>query len=563
MAFDAGFLNKVLEEISQGIDSHIDKIYQPSRDELVFLLRKKGFAKRLYINIKSGSARLHFTEDRPENPVVPPNFCMLLRKYISSAKFVGVNQPPFERIAEFTFTASNEMGDSESYKLICEMISSRANVILVRENGKIVDALKHSDVETAKRLILSGADYEYPEREKKLNPLTAKGKTVLENLDENTPDLAKKILSRVEGFSPLVCREIEHKSKNMGLKEAYECVLNDLKKSSIPTLVFKPDGTPFEYSFTDISQYGKAFKTKKCQSFSTLLDEFYSAKENLARINSAAHDIIRLVKNLKERTERKLALRLTEIKKCESRETLRIYGELIKANLYRLKSGDTEALVENYYDENLTVVKIPLNPALSPSKNADRYFKEYKKTYTAAETLTRLTQEDRQELIYFDSVLESIGRAATVGEIREIREELCGAGYIKRAQQKGKIKTQTTKPKEYTSSEGFRVLVGKNNTQNDYLTTKIASKNDLWFHTKDIAGSHVIVICNGGEVGEETILFAANLAAVNSKASDSSQVPVDYTPVKFVKKPKGAKPGMVIYTTNKTVYITPKKEGNI
>ena len=254
---------------------------------------------------------------------------------------------------------------------------------------------------------------------------------------------------------------------------------------------------------------------------------------------------------------------MDELKRCESRETLRIYGELIKANLYKLKSGDSEALVENYYDENSGLVKIPLNPALSPSKNADRYFKEYKKTYTAAETLTRLTEEDRQELIYFDSVLESIERCRTAAEIAEIREELAEGGYIKRANQKGSKKQKALKPLEYTSAEGYKILVGKNNLQNDYLTTRVASKNDLWFHTKNIHGSHVIIMCGGGEVSDETLVFAATLAAKNSKAKDSSQVPVDYTPVKYVKKPNGAKAGMVIYTTNKTLYINPKAEGKL
>ncbi|MBR2039833.1 MAG: NFACT family protein [Clostridia bacterium] len=558
MAFDGGFLKKVLGELNQALDSHIDKIYQPSRDELVLLLRKKGFAKRLYINVKTGSVRLHFTESRPENPAVPPNFCMLLRKYISSAKLVKITQPSLERVAEFHFSASNEMGDIENYRLVCEMIGAKANIILLRENGRIVDALKHSDVETAKRYILPNAVYEYPEREEKLNPIENKAE-ILKDLSKDTPDLAKKLLNRAEGFSPLICREIEHKAQALGLETAYDGCLADLKEDILPVMVLKPDGTPFDYSYTKIEQYGTGYDNKICDSFSVLLDEFYLEKDNLSRINNAARDIIKLVKNLKDRTARRLALRLEELKKCENRETFRIYGELIKANLYRLKSGDSEAEVENYYDENLSVIKIPLNPALSPSKNADRYFKEYKKTYTAAEALTKFTEEDRLELVYFDSVLESIERCSSVSEICEIREELYDAGYIKRPLQKGAKKKETLKPLEFTSAEGYRILVGKNNTQNDYLTTKFAAKNDLWFHTKDIPGSHVIVMCGGKEVSDDTILFAASLAAKNSKAKESSQVPVDYTPVKFVKKPNGAKAGMVIYTTNKTVYVDPKK----
>ena len=557
MAFDGGFLSKVIGEISEAVDSHIDKIYQPSRDELVLLLRKKGFAKRLYINVKTGSARLHFTESRPENPAVPPNFCMLLRKYISSAKLVKVAQPSLERVAELVFTATNEMGDTENYRLVCEMIGAKANVILVRENGKIVDALKHSDVETAKRYVLPGADYEYPEKEEKLHPIDNKGE-ILEKIGNDCPDMAKKLLNIAEGFSPLVCREIEFKAQTVVLKKAYDDLLYDLCQEQVPVMVLKPDGEPLDYSYTEIHQYGAGYETKVFESFSALLDEFYLEKENAQRISTAARDVIKLVKNLKDRTSRRLALRLQDLKKCENREDLRIFGELIKANLYRLKSGDCEAVVENYYDENMSLVKIPLNPALSPSKNADRYFKEYKKTYTAAEALTRFTKEDKQELIYFESVLESIDRCNSIAEIGEIREELYEAGYIRRPAQKGIRKKETPKPLEFTSAEGYRILVGKNNTQNDYLTTRLASKNDLWFHTKDIPGSHVIVMCEGKEVSDETILQAATLAAKNSKAKESSQVPVDYTPVKFVKKPNGAKAGMVIYTTNKTVYINPE-----
>ena len=558
MAFDGGFLYCCLEELRSSLDSHIDKIYQPSKDELVFLLRKKGFAKRLYITVKPGGARVQFTELRLENPAVPPNFCMLLRKYISSARLVQITQPSLERVAEFVFSAANEMGDTEEYRLVCELIGNQANVILVRQNGKIVDALKHSDVENAKRYILPGAVYEYPESSGKLNPLTTKAEEILKDLSENDEGVDKKLLERVEGFSPLVCREIEYVAKQIGLNGAYTKIVSHLNNPK-PTVAYKPDGTPFEFSYTKIEQY-TGYETKSFDSISALLEEFYAQKENISRINVAAHDIIKLVKNLYSRTEKRLSIRLIELKKCENREHLRIYGELIKANLYRLKNGDSSAVVENYYDENMSVITIPLNPALSPSKNADKYFKEYKKTYTAEQALTQLTMQDREELQYFESVLESISRAETLAEIREIREELSVAGYIKRVQAKRKTAQEISKPLEYESKEGYKILVGKNNTQNDHLTLKLASKGDLWFHTKNIPGSHVVVFCEGKEVSDETILFAANLAAKNSKASASASVAVDYTPIKFVKKPNGAKPGMVIYTTNKTVYVTPKVE---
>lgn len=560
MAFDGAFLYCCLAELNNARDSHIDKIYQPSKDELVFLLRKKSFAKRLYISVKPGSARVHFTEERPENPAVPPNFCMLLRKYLSSARLLEISQSGLERVAEFKFSAVNEMGDTEIYRLISELIGNQSNVILVRESGKIIDAIRHSDVETAKRFILPGADYEYPESTGKRNPLECEAKEITEGLGNDTPDLSKKLLERVDGFSPLICREIEYQSEKNGLVPAFSQLLSGIKGCGKPIMLMKPDGSPLDFSYVDIEQYGTGYICQEAESFSSLLDSFYSAKENAARINNAAQDITKLIKNLYSRTQKKLSLRLIELKKCEDREKLRIYGELIKANLYRLNSGDKVARVENYYDENMAEIEIPMNPALSPSKNADRYFKEYKKTYSAEQTLTVLTEKDREELVYFESVLDSINRSTSLAEIREIREELSLAGYIRRPVTKQKSRNEISAPKEYESAEGYKIMVGRNNTQNDYLTTKLARKNDLWFHVKGIPGSHVIVFSGGLEVSEETVLYAASLAAANSKAGDSAQVPVDYTPVKFVKKPSGAKPGMVIYTTNKTVYVTPEKE---
>lgn len=556
MAFDGAFLYKIIEELKIAIDSHVDKIYQPSRDELVFLLRKKGFVKRLLITTKQGSARIHFTENKYENPIVPPNFCMLLRKHLSSAKLIDIKQPSLERVAELCFSATNEMGDIVFLTLTVELIGNQANVILIK-GEKILDALKHSDVETAKRLILPGATYEYPQSLKKTNPLTT---DMTEFLSENHFDISKALLNNIEGFSPLVCREIDYKSKKDTLKSSFSSILEDIKINTKPVLVLNPNKTALDYSYTEINQYGSDYENKLFDSFSILLDTFYTEKDIVSRINSAAHDIIKLVNNLIIRTQKKLALRLVELEKCKDREVLRIYGELIKANLHLINNGSSFAEVTNYYDENLDTVKIPLNPALSPSKNADKYFKDYKKTYTAEQTLSALTEQDKAELLYFESVLDNISRSKTLADIAEIRAELGEAGYLKAINQPKSKKNTTPSITEEKSIEGYRILIGKNNIQNDYITTRLSSKKDLWFHTKNIPGSHVVIMCDGEEVSDETILFAATLAAKNSKAANSTNVPVDYTPIKFVKKPVGAKPGMVIYTTNKTVFVTPKEE---
>lgn len=558
MAFDGGFLHRITEELNIADDSHVDKIYQPSKDELVLLLRKKNFAKRILICVKPGSARIQFTENKYENPASPPMFCMLIRKYLSAAKLIKVTQPSLERIAELTFSYTNEMGDISEIRLIAEFIGNKTNILLVGADGRIIDCLRKSDPETADRLLLPGALYEYPVNQGKLNPLTAETNQICTAAITHGGNTAKALLDIIDGFSPLVCREAVFKSEIAGnLNSALNAIVTDLKNGGTPTMLIKADGTPYDFSYTDISQYAGEFDKKSFKSYSELLDAFYTARENSERLRRSAADIIKLITNLRARTERKLAIRLNDLKKCENRETLRIYGELLKANLYRLQNGATFAEVENYYDE-MKLIRIPLNPALSPQKNADKYFKDYKKTYTAERTLTDLTERDKEELKYFDSVLDSISRSESISEISEIREELALAGYIKQNGARKKKVSAVPQFKEYTSDEGYKILVGKNNRQNDYLTTVLAAKNDLWFHVKNIPGSHVIVMCRGGEVSDATVMKAAALAAANSKAAGSSQVPVDYTPVKFVKKPNGAKPGMVIYTTNKTVFVTPE-----
>ena len=551
MAFDGAFLHKITQELSVAVGCHVDKIYQPSRDELVLTLRKKGFAERLLITAKSGNARLHFTANKYENPENPPMFCMLMRKYLNAARLVDIIQPELERVAVLLFSSSNEMGDIVEIKLVCELIGNKANIILVNENGRIIDSLRHSDVESGGRLILPNAVYEFPEAQNKLNPLTTELSVIIKKAEETS------YLKTVDGFSPLICREIEE-SENP--KDRFAQILNDLKTDGNPILILDNNNLPFDFTFTDIKQYGSTFKTEKFESFSALLDGFYTKKENVSRINSSAKDIIKLINNLKNRTEKKISLRLLDLEKCKNRETLRIYGELIKANLYSIKNGSEFAEVVNYYDSELKTVKIPLNPAISPSANANKYFKDYKKSYTAEQTLTALIEKDRKELEYFDAVLDSINRSSTLSDLQEIREELEETGYIKRTKDKRKKGNSNSVFKEYTSREGYRILVGKNNRQNDLITTQIASKLDLWFHTKDIAGSHVLVMSGGKEVSDQTVLQAATLAAKNSKAAASSKVAVDYTPVKFVKKPNGAKPGMVIYTTNKTIFVNPTEE---
>ncbi len=566
MAFDGGFLHTVTDELQTAVGSHVDKIYQPARDVLVLQLRKKGFVKRLVLSASSGTARVHFTEQKYENPDTPPMFCMLARKIFSAAKLVSIAQKELERVIVFTFDTANEMGDRIKPKIVCELITGSSNIILVGDDGKIYDAVHRSDIEKSERLIMSGATYRYPDSQNKINILNADlEKTADEILNRSTNELSDALLQTLQGVSPLVCREIAAQSGDGSPidKQAVTSALQRLKdgiKSGEFVMLYKSDNTPADFCYMPIAQYGSLYTKRQFDSPSELLDAFYFERENAARINKASSDITKLVSNLLTRARRRQAIRRKELAQNRDREDLRIKGELIKANLYAIKQGSAIARVQNYYDENLSTIEIPLDVTLSPAQNAAKYFKEYKKSRGAVASLGALIEADGQEIEYLESVSESLARCKTVADIAEIREELSLGGYVKQTGKKQNRKKAQPQLAEYKSSEGYRILVGKNNMQNDYITCTLASKGDMWFHTKNIHGSHVVVFCGGEPLSDETIIFAASLAAKNSKAAASNNVPVDYTPIKYVKKPNGAKAGMVIYTTNKTVFVDPYNE---
>ncbi len=562
MAFDGGFLHTVTRELQQAVDCHVEKIYQPARDVLVLSLRKKGFAKRLVLSAASGTARVHFTEQKYENPNTPPMFCMLARKIFSSSRITAITQRGLERVIEFTFDTANEMGDRISPKIICELIGNSSNIVLVGEDGKIYDAVHRSDIE-AERLIVSGATYRYPDMQNKVNILNCDIlSTANKILEFKSQDLASAFLQTLQGISPLVCRELQCQSADGSLANITN-TLQKLKDSLFESkfnMICNADGTPVDFCYIPITQYGSLYNTKHFDSPSALLDAFYFERENSARIRKASADITKLLSNLITRAVRRMEIRQKELAQNRNREDLRINGELIKANIYAIQQGSAVARVQNYYSENLSEVEIPLDPALTPQQNAAKYFKDYKKSCGAVQSLSVLIEKDKQEIEYLESVNESLSRCKTLADISEIREELSISGYVKQTAKKQPRKNTQTEPNEYKSAEGYRILVGKNNIQNDYITCTLASKGDMWFHTKNIHGTHVVVLCGGQPLSQETIMFAASLAAKNSKAAESSNVPVDYTPIKYVKKPNGAKAGMVIYTTNKTVFVNPYTE---
>ncbi len=571
MPLDGIFLHHLTHELQTCVGCRADKIHQPTRDELVLLLRSAEFTGKLLISTRSGSARVHVTSVSFDNPTEPPAFCKLLRRHLSSAKITEITQDGLDRLLILRFMTYNEMGDTIFPYLVVELITGRANLVLCDQNGKILDALHRSDIESGTRLIQPGATYTPPERVEKLNPFIASAEELIAEAEASGRAVGAAFTAAADGVSPLVSREI---AAAAGLdfdmpfseisaeqKKALCSAVNSFKErlsSPCATMLTDKDGTPKDFCYMPIAQYGELYNLTFADNFSSLLDGFYLDRDRSARIKALARDVLKTVTNARNRTERKLAYRTADLEKCKNREQLRIFGELLKANLYSIEKGATVARVQNYYDENLAYVEIPLDPALSPAANAAKYFKDYKKTYTAQQTLSSLIEEDRKELLYLDSVLDSLSRCTDAAGLSEIKEELYEAGYLRRNARQ-KARPTSTRPKEFTSPGGFRILVGKNNRENDLITTKLASKQDLWFHTKNFPGSHVILITEGKTPGNDDLLFAASLAAAHSKAADSDKVPVDYTEVKNVKKPTGAKPGMVIYTSNRTIYAKPCK----
>lgn len=575
MALDGITLGLVKNELSGYIlGSKIDKIHQPSKNELVLILRTRNGGYRLYLSCDGQSPRVHLTRYNLENPKVPPMLCMLLRKRLCGATLINIRQVNNDRIIIFEFDGTTEIGDKTTYYLVCEIMGQRSNIILCDAEYKIIDSVKRIDEEKSSvREILPGLRYELPPMQEKCNIHIESSALITEKILVNPEKmLSKAILETVEGLSPIVAREIAYRTvygdKQVGLlldieKERLENEINIIKKDIVNNksfyMLISPDKLPFDFSFTDIRQYGSALTKKQYGSISELLDDFYFEKDKINRTKRKAADLFKLLNSAIERTTRKINNRRIELEKSENREQIRIYAELITANQYRITEKSSVYKLENYYDNN-NLIDIPVNPALSPLQNAQKYFKEYKKAVNAEKMLYHLIDEGEQELVYLDSVLDNLSRAETEREISEIRDELEQGGYVKIKKGNKQKKEKALPPIEYASSDGFKILVGRNNVQNDVLTLKTAMNYDMWLHIQKYAGSHTIIVADKKEITETAIYEAACIAAYHSKAKDSSSVAVDYTLVKNVKKPTGAKPGKVIYNTYNTVYVTPEKD---
>ena len=575
MAFDGVMMHYVKEEIkSVALDARVRQIHQPNRDELVIALRTKNGNKKLLVSSRANSPRICFTEHSIENPATPPMLCMLLRKRLGGAKLVDVRQIELERIMFLDFIATNELGDKVKLTLCVEIMGKYSNIILIDENDNIVDALKRVDFTmSTQRLVLPNIKYELPPKQDKLCILECSGRDIVEKAI-NTPSemrLSKALLSAMQGVSPIITRELEYmvgvdSNRELTVIDKLKLIekVDKLKEYIVsgeksPTMMIKPEGKPFDISFMDIMQYGEMASKKRFLDFSTLLDSFYYERDKAERMKVKGQDLLRLCSNIQDKLCRKIAVQEKELKDSLNRDKLRKKGDLLQANMYKMVRGQSFIDVEDYYDNN-KIVRIKLSPTLNPSQNVQKYYKDYRRAKTREEMLTVQIAKAKAELQYISAVQESLGRAESERELTEIRQELVDEGYLKNRNPKGRNKAlKLLPPKEYTSSDGFTIYVGRNNKQNDKLTLKTARNYDMWLHTKDIPGSHVIIVSDNREITDTAILEAASLAAYNSKAKESDNVPVDYTIVKNVSKPSGAKPGMVIYVNNKTVYVTPKE----
>lgn len=577
MPLDAVYLQNVAAELrSQLIGSKIDKIYQPSRDEVVFLLRCREGSFRLLLSANPSHPRAHFTKETFENPASPPMFCMLMRKHLAGGRFTDVIQPPMERVLDFALSCTNEFGDEVTRHLVIEIMGRNSNLILCDEEGRIIDCVRRVDYEMSEqRQVLPGLYYHLPPQQNKLNPLTVSldeiSQLLLAISSPTRPD--GFIMDHFSGMPPLICRELcqlfdvdleDLNTLSPASRYAFAAHLKQeftrISEGHSAPYLLKKNGAPWDFTYMPITQYGALVECERQESFSQLLDLFYAKKDAAARMKSKSQAIVKNVTNLRNRAARKLQNQKKELAATEDRDALRIKGELITANLYRMERGQTKLMAENYYDPDLTPMEIPLNPLLTPQQNAAKYFKDYNKAKNAVIYLTEQIEKGQMELTYLESILDELSRAETEKDLGDIRQELISGGYLKNTDKKKKMKTQASKPMEFISSAGKRIRVGRNNTQNDLLTLKSSFKSDLWLHTQKIHGSHVIVSCEGEEIDNDTLIEAAKLAAYYSQMRESQNVPVDYTIVKNVKKPTGAKPGMVIYDHYNTVYVTPDPE---
>ena len=611
MAFDAFFLSAVLEEVRQKcIGARIDKIHQPSRDTLILHMHNREYRTKLLFAANPTAPRLHLTTASPENPAEPPMFCMLLRKHLMGAKLSEITQIPMERCASFTFDCTDEMGFPVQKKLVAELMGRTCNLYLLSSEGRIIDCLRRIGLdESAKRAALPGLMYQEPEAITKLHPLfgslsegagTANAVTegVALPVSDTPPGspaashppqgggqvdalnygnlltapgaelICDRLMDTFGGLSPLVCREAALFAAGStdaridphtvdALAEKLELFFGEHLNHPKPYYYALPDGTPKQFAFCPIRQYGQY---QEAESFGALLDMYYTVRDRKDAMRQKSQAVRKTVQNLCTRIQRKLAIQEKELEATYDRERLRQLGDIVTANIHKIVKGQTVVSCEDFYDENMTVIDIPISPILSPQQNAAKFYKDYTRMKNAEKELTKQIELGENELYYLKSVLEELSRAQTDGELDAIRQELQEGGYLRADAGKKKMKQGKVPPMRFESTDGYPIYVGRNNKQNEELTFRLARKDDIWCHASKVHGSHVIISCGGTTPPDDTITQAAQLAAYYSETSGGQNIPVDVTPVKQVKKIPNGKPGMVIYHTYKTVIANPYAE---
>ena len=575
LPFDGVVVKCLLNELSDTIiGGRIEKIYQPEQDEIIINLRSKGQNLKLLLSANASYPRIHLTEHAKENPSNPPVFCMLLRKHLSGGKITEIEFHDFERIISIHIESISELGDITPKKLIIEIMGKHSNIILVNSENKIIDSIKHVDSDISRvREVMPARPYTFPPKQDKISPQLLDASHFIEQAkNHGNVCISNYLLKNIKGFSPLLCEEICFRAGIDGkatissisddillsLKHVLEEIISIITNSEFsPCIIWSSESRekPLDFHAIKMSQYETMDFFK---SISILLDSFYTARDNINRLNQKKADLVKVLNNSIARCNKKISIHQDKLREVANRDKYKLYGELITANIYCIPKNSKKATLLNYYSENNEYIVVPLDENLLPQDNAQRYFKKYTKAKTASIYTQEQLKEAFNELEYLESVLQSLDTADSLKDIEEIRQELVDGGYLKSRRKKpGRKKSETFQPHVYKSSDGLYIYVGKNNAQNDILTLKLSSSNDIWLHTKNIPGSHVIIKKGKDDIPDSTLFQAALLAAYHSKARNSSHVEVDYTQVRNVKKPSGAKPGMVIYNNYKTIVVTP------
>lgn len=580
MPFDGIVVKNIVDELSQTlIGGRIDKIYQPEYDEILINVRSQGKNFKLVVSANPSYPRIHLTKNIKQNPSSPPVFCMLLRKHLAGGRITEVVFHDFERIVTLHIDNIGELGDLTQKKLVVEIMGKHSNVILLNSGDKIIDSIKHIDKDISRvREVMPARPYSFPPAQNKISPKDLDVNFLFKNIGfESNISISKFLLSNIKGFSPLFCKEICFRSevepdtlieklsdKNLeNLKLILNNTIEDINNSNFtPCIIWRDLNIlkPLDFHSIKITQYQDV---EFFNSISSVLDKFYSSKDNVERITQKKSSIFRVLNNSIDRCNKKITIHQDIIRKSAQRGKYKLFGELITSNIYCIPKNIEKVSLLNYYSNDNQYVEISLDKNLSPQENAQRYFRRYTKSKKAHVHAKKQLKETHLELEYLESVYHNLENSKSLQEIDEIRQELIFAGYLvakKKNKYKNKKDTQASSPLKFKSSDGLIIYVGKNNVQNDNLTFKTASSNDIWLHTKNIPGSHVIIKKIKGDIPSSTLQEGALLAAYYSKAKMSSQVEVDYTSAKNVKKHRGAKPGMVTYVNHKTIIITPDKK---